>query len=254
MTVAEFILMGGLGVFVGILIGCVGIGGVLLVPGLTYLFGLPVHTAIAAAMFSYIFSGAAGAAIYARHGSIRWALAGWILLAAAPAAFAGSAIVSVTPGRWLELLIAMLIIFAGVNAIRKRSEPEKAGPALGAPALVVIGVVTGLGSSLTGTGGPLILVPLAIWLGFPTLTAVGLSQAVQLPIASLATAGNVIYGTVDWVASGVLAAALIVGAAAGAKLAHAAPRETLSLLLAWVLFGVGSFMTVRLGWSAFAGG
>lgn len=250
MTTVALILMAGLGIFVGLLIGSVGIGGVLLVPSLTYLFGLPVHTAIAAAMFSYIFSGAAGAVIYARHGSIRWPVAGWILLGAAPAAFLGSAIVSITPGLWLELLIALLIFFAGANTVRKGfQEADRPAPTLGAPALVLIGAITGLGSALTGTGGPLILVPLAIWLGFPALTAVGLSQAAQLPIASLATAGNVIYGTVDWVASGVLAAALIVGAAIGAKLVHSVPREFLRPLLAWVLISVGSFMAIRLAWS-----
>ena len=255
MTVAALVLMAVLGVFVGLLIGSVGIGGVLLVPGLAYLFGLPVHTAIAAAMFAYIFSGAAGAAIYARHGSIRWPLAGWILAGAAPAAFVGSAVVSVTPGRWLELLIALLVIFAGVNAVRKGfQEPDKADPALGAPVLVLIGAITGLGSALTGTGGPLVLIPMAVWLGFPALTAVGLSQAVQLPIAALATAGNLIYGALDWAVSIVLAAALSAGAAGGAKFAHVVPRELLRPLLAWVLIAVGLFLTSRLALRVIQGG
>jgi hypothetical protein len=254
-TAAALVLMAGLGIFVGLLIGSVGIGGVLLVPSLAYLFGLPVHTAIAAAMFAYIFSGAVGAAIYARHGSIRWPVAGWILTGAAPAAFAGSAIVSVTPGRWLELLIAMLVIFAGVDAVRKGfREPDRAEPALGAPSLVLIGAITGLGSALTGTGGPLVLIPMAVWLGFPALTAIGLSQAVQLPIAALATAGNVMYGAPDWTAGLVLAAALSVGAAGGARLAHLAPREFLRTLLAWVLIAVGLFLTVRLALRAIEGG
>ncbi|MEE8444175.1 MAG: sulfite exporter TauE/SafE family protein [Alphaproteobacteria bacterium] len=247
MTAAALVLMAVLGVFVGLLIGGVGIGGVLLVPGLAYLFGLPVHTAIAAAMFGYIFSGAAGAAIYARHGSIRWPVAGWILAGAAPAAFVGSAVVSVTPGRWLELLIALLVIFAGVNAVGKGFQ-EPAEPTLGAPVLVLIGAVTGLGSALTGTGGPLVLIPLAIGFGFPALTAVGLSQAVQLPIAALATAGNLTYGALDWTAGIVLAAALSVGAAGGAKFAHVVPREFLRPLLAWLLIAVGLFLTSRLAW------
>ena len=37
-------------IFVGLLIGCVGIGGVLLVPFLTYALGLSIHVSIAAAM------------------------------------------------------------------------------------------------------------------------------------------------------------------------------------------------------------
>src|SRR5262249_10347729 len=53
----------------GLLIGCVGIGGVLLVPVLT-LAGVDVHAAIAASMFSFIFSGLIGVWLYQRKGSI----------------------------------------------------------------------------------------------------------------------------------------------------------------------------------------
>ena len=38
---------------VGILIGAIGVGGVLLVPTLTYLLGLGIHVAIATAMCTY---------------------------------------------------------------------------------------------------------------------------------------------------------------------------------------------------------
>ena len=61
-----------LGLCVGALIGCVGIGGVLLVPGLVYLLAMDVQVAIATCMFSYLFSGAVGALEYGRRGSIRW--------------------------------------------------------------------------------------------------------------------------------------------------------------------------------------
>ena len=106
------------GVFVGALIGAVGIGGVLLVPFLTYVGDLDVHAAIAAAMCGYIFAGAAGAALYARAGSIRWAMVGWLVLGAMPAAFLGAVTVSAASTRALELAITGLLLFAGVNAFR----------------------------------------------------------------------------------------------------------------------------------------
>ncbi len=49
---------GGVAIIVGVLIGAIGIGGVLLVPMLTYALGFGIHVAIATAMFSYLFSGA----------------------------------------------------------------------------------------------------------------------------------------------------------------------------------------------------
>src|SRR5690606_17428119 len=60
------------GVAAGALIGCVGIGGVIIVPALVYLLDVPIHVAIAAAMFAFLLSGVVGTAVFARNRSIRW--------------------------------------------------------------------------------------------------------------------------------------------------------------------------------------
>lgn len=243
---STLVLLGGLSVIVGVLIGGIGIGGVLLVPILTYIFAIDVHMAIAAAMFSYLFSGLVGATIYARKRSINWKMALWLFAGAMPTAFMGAFVVSAVPARGLEFLIATLIVFAGANALLTPVEDTNGDHLLGPVPLLVIGAITGFGSAMTGTGGPLVLVPILIWLKVPTLTAVGLSQAVQLPIASLATIGNFIYGTVDMVIGGVIAAALMIGAATGAHLAHAVSQVTLRRIVAWVLVAVGIFIIGRI--------
>ena len=246
MSLSAFALLGGFSVFVGVLIGGVGIGGVLLVPMLTYVFKVDVHVAIAAAMFSYLFSGLVGATIYARKRSIQWTMAFWLFLGAMPAAFAGAMTSAMIPPRGLELLIAILIVLAGANALLTRSDDHR-GERMQKPlALGVIGAVTGFGSALTGTGGPLLLVPILVWLKVPALTAVGLSQAIQVPIASLATVGNFIYGSVNMVIGGVIAVALMIGAAIGARLAHAVSQATLRTVVAWVLVAVGLFIMGRI--------
>ena len=58
-------------VFVGALIGAIGIGGVLLVPLLTLALGIGVHVAIATASFTYLFTGLVGVVEYARRGTIQ---------------------------------------------------------------------------------------------------------------------------------------------------------------------------------------
>lgn len=247
-SILAILGLAAVGLGVGCLIGCVGIGGVLLVPTLTYLFGVSVHTAIPVAMVVYIASGAVGAVIYARQGSIQWRPALLIVAGATPAAFLGALAVSETPGIWLEVLIAVLIVFAGIHAMRGGKGQAKAnGPKLGTLALLGLGAVTGLGSAMTGTGGPLVLVPLTVWLGFPALTAVGFSQAVSMPVAISATVGNLLYGSIDWTLAAVLAPALIIGTGIGAKLAHAVPAEILRRILAWVLVAVGAFILSKLG-------
>ena len=239
-------LIGFLSIFVGILIGGIGIGGILLVPMLTFVFGMGVHEAIGSAMFSYIFSGFVGALLYARESSIRWSMAFWLFVGAIPAAFAGAFLSSVTPSWGLELFIAFLIILAGTNAVIRKDDYQTQEYLLTKTHLVGIGIITGVGSAMSGTGGPLVLVPILVWLKVPVLTAVGLSQAVQLPIASLATAGNFLYGSVNIFVSVTLALSLMIGATIGARIAHAISRAVLKNIVAWVLVIVGFFMFFRL--------
>lgn len=242
-------LLGVVGLVVGVLIGCIGIGGVLLVPSLSYIGGMQVHVAIATCMFSYLFSGAVGAVEFARRGSIRWSMTGWLCAGAMPGAFLGAATVSVVPGSYLELLIAALILFSGANALIR--SPERAGAREpGGVQLAVLGAITGFGSAMSGTGGPLLLVPILVWLEVPVLTAVGLSQVIQLPIAALATWGNLVYGNVDIGVGLAIAVLLMVGVMAGARLAHWVPAHMLRRIVAVVLLAVGAFIVVRLGMAA----
>ena len=249
MTGLEIFTISAFAFGIGILIGCVGIGGVLLVPMLAYIFNVPVHESVAAAMLAYIFSGIVGTIIYARHGSIRWKMAILIIAGAGPSAFIGAALLSKTPSIWVEVFIASLILVAGANALIKNKEQSKDfEPKIKPAGLIGMGAITGLGSAITGTGGPLLLVPMAVWLRYPTLTAIGLSQAVQFPIAALATMGNVLYGNINWLLGSVLASALILGAAIGARLAHAVPRDGLRSFLSWVLVMTGLLIFGQLGY------
>ena len=80
MTMGMLFFAGGVAVVVGVLIGAIGIGGVLLVPMLTYVLGISIHVAIATAMFSYLFTGIVGAFEYARRGSVNWSKGVWLCL------------------------------------------------------------------------------------------------------------------------------------------------------------------------------
>lgn len=246
MTAMFFTLLCGLGVIIGALIGSVGIGGVLLVPALVYLGGIEVHAAVAIGMWAFLFSGAVATLLYARRGSIDWRAAIWLCAGAVPAAFAGALAMSVMPGRLLELLIALLVAFAGANALLRRRR-ESSGDAMPSPAvLVAIGALTGFGSALSGTGGALILLPILVWLGVSGLAAVGLVQVIQIPIAGFATIGNLASGYFDPAIGSVVAATLVVGVVVGARAAHAISARALERGLAVVLVATGAFLALRL--------
>jgi uncharacterized protein len=241
-AVLDLLWIGLLGLISGLMIGCIGIGGVILVPALFFFADVPIRIGIPAAMAAYILSGIVATAVYAHHKSIRWGMASWLCAGAAPAAFAGAWIVSVVDSRILEACIALLTFLSGLNSLSRQHEADALGTVISNKALLSLGGATGFLSSLTGTGGPLVLVPVLIILRLPVLTAVGLSQAIQLPVAVAATAGNVIYGWVDPVLAGVLAAALTVGSWGGARLAHLLPRPLLRRIVSVVLVVIGTLM------------
>jgi uncharacterized membrane protein YfcA len=246
MTALAALSLGMLGLFAGLLIGAVGIGGVILVPALVYFGGIPIHAAIAAAMVSYLLTGLIGTLVYAGKNSIRWSMAAWLCAGAMPAALAGALAAGHASSVLLEVLIGLLTAASGIHALSASPADDDArSTAVSGPALGLIGAVTGFGSALSGTGGPLILVPILMWLELPVLTAIALSQAIQLPIALLATAGNFLSGNLDPTLGALLAAGLAVGTFVGARIAHAVPRAALRRAVAIVLVVVGAAIAIK---------
>jgi uncharacterized protein len=243
MTPTELLGIAVLGTTSGLMIGCIGIGGVILVPALVFLGGISIKIGIPAAMFAFILSGLVASFVFARNKSIRWGMAAWLCAGATPTAFAGAWAVSVVNPRVLEAGLGLLTFLSGINALRTRHSINELGchPETNTM-LLGIGAVTGFLSSVSGTGGPVVLVPILIAMKLPVLTAVGLSQTIQLPVAIAATFGNVIYGELDYALGGILAATLTVGSWFGAKLAHTLPLAALRQIVSVALVGIGLFI------------
>jgi len=243
----PFVLYALLGAGAGVLIGCVGIGGVILVPILVYVAAVPLPTAIAAAMCAFLVSGIVGVYVFAKAGTVDWRTTAWLCLGAAPAAFAGARLVSVVPEAMIELAIGVLTAATGIHALA-RFVPiaGKRAPVLPAPMLATTGAATGLASAITGTGGPLVLVPMLVWLEVPLLNAIASAQAIQLPIAAAATGANIAGGTLDLMLGLALGCGIALGTAVGAKAAHALPTLRLRKIVAVLLVAVGGGILLRL--------
>ncbi len=245
----ELSLIAILGLISGLMIGCIGIGGVILVPSLVFLADVPIHVSIPAAMMAYILSGLVATAVFAQNKSIEWPMALWLCAGAMPTAFLGAWTVNVLNPRILEVCIGLLTLLSGLNALTTQIGAGSPGHAkVSKKTLGGVGAVVGFLSSLSGTGGPLVLVPILITMSVPVLTAVGLSQAIQLPIAIAATFGNVLYGVLNLELGGVLAVALTFGSWGGARLAHVVPRTTLRRIVSIVLVAVGLFILGNILW------
>ena len=233
------------GLVIGIAVGCVGIGGVLMIPVLTLALGIDVKHAIAAALLSYLPSGVVAVTLYARRGSVPWREAWLLCLAALPAAYLGARAASVAPAALLEAVIGVLLLAGGVYALRGArrvaAEPRALAPSL----LLGLGGVTGFLSALTGAGGAFVLLPILLLLDVPVLSAIGLGQAIAIPIAGLASVANLADGLVDPVLAAVLAVTLVTGIAIGTPIAHALPQLKLRRLLGGVVVASGAAMLLR---------
>jgi uncharacterized membrane protein YfcA len=79
----------------------------------------------------------------------------------------------------------------------------------------------------------------------PVLAAIGLGQAIALPIAGLASLANIVAGIMDIGLAAGLAAALTLGIAIGTPIAHALPQLLLRRLLGSVVVLAGLAMILR---------
>jgi uncharacterized membrane protein YfcA len=104
-----------LGVAVGVLSGVLGIGGgVVLVPGLVYLFGFPQAEAQGTSLAVLCLPVAAFAAVvYYQHGFVHPKVVGVIVVGFAAGAYLGARLVPVVPAGVLRLAFGTLLLYVG---------------------------------------------------------------------------------------------------------------------------------------------
>ncbi|HEY2616429.1 MAG TPA: sulfite exporter TauE/SafE family protein [Acetobacteraceae bacterium] len=245
MTVGLIVAIAFTGVVIGIAIGAVGIGGVLLVPFLTLTLGIDVKHAIAAALLSYLPGCVVAVTLYARRGSIPWREAGLLCIAALPTAWLGARAAQHAPAELLEAGIGLLLLAGGVYALMPPRDARIGQRRLPPAALVGLGGSTGFVSALTGAGGAFVLLPALLLLDTPVLAAIGMGQAIALPIAGLASLANIAAGMMDIRLAMGLAATLTLGIAIGTPIAHALPQLLLRRLLGSAVVLAGLAMLLR---------
>lgn len=224
---------------IGALIGSIGIGGVLLTPWLTQVIGLPVRDAIVISSVAFMFTGLAALAILLRStpaGAVRWPL----VTAVMPGAWVGAWTLSIIPGGAALWLLAVLTTGIGTKSVMRPAAASAgaAPPAASRPG-VLTGATTGFASALTGTGGPMVMVPLLLWMGTPMRPAILMGQAVQLPVALSASAGNLYFGDVDILSGSAIGLMLVPGALLGHRLGRLLPLPVLTRLVGVALIAAG---------------
>lgn len=129
----TFLFITLVGLLAGILIGTIGIGGVILVPLLSFVLGFDLHFAMAASSLSFLFPGIVGTLTYARKKSIVWNKVLWLSVGIIPAALIGALVNTNLTSDVLVLIMAGLITFSGINVFISRQKKSGVIPDFGIP-------------------------------------------------------------------------------------------------------------------------
>jgi uncharacterized membrane protein YfcA len=234
---------------VGVLIGAVGVGGILLIPALNLLAALSIKASMQTALFTFIFTGVVGTFFFQRRGSVDWSVTVPLCAGGALFGFVGAWAHARVDAKWLSLILAMLIMGAGVYTLlgraTQRSAPFANRPRRRDALLFCIGAATGFGSGLTGVGGPALSVPMMVLAGFPALVAIGASQVIQVLAAISGSATHLLNGSIDLILAGELALFEVAGVWMGVHLAHGVDARLLSRMVGVLCILVGGAMMLR---------
>jgi len=235
-------------VLVGLLIGTVGVGGVLMVSFLALFGGLSIHQAAATSLFSFLFTGLLGTWLYQRRGSIAWRVALPVCAGALVFGYVGAAVAARIDARPLALIIALVIVAAGVYIFvpQRIAARHRDGRGWREQLLLAsVGAASGFGSGLSGAGGPVFSVPFMVILRYVPLTAVATSQVLQIVAATSGSLSNLRHGFIDWRVATLVTVFELAGLVIGVKLAHVASALALRRLAGALCVVTGALLLAR---------
>jgi uncharacterized protein len=231
-----------------LLIGTVGVGGVLMVSYLALFAGLTIHQAAATSLFTFLFTGILGTWLYQRRGSIDWRISLPVCAAALVCGFLGAAVAAVVDPRPLAIIIALVIVLAGLYIFlpQRASSQPRDGRGTGETWLLAsVGAASGFGSGFSGAGGPLFSVPMMVILRYVPLTAVATSQVLQIVAATSGSLENYRNGFIDFEVALLVAVFELLGVIAGVRLAHVASAFVLRRLAGALCVITGGLLLAR---------
>ncbi|HEY3315787.1 MAG TPA: sulfite exporter TauE/SafE family protein [Bacillota bacterium] len=257
MSLGTFLGISALGIVAGTMGAMVGLGGgILVVPLLTLVFGVPIHNSIGASIVAVIATSSAAASTYVRDRLTNVRLGMTMETLTTAGAVTGGLVAGMVGKEILSGIFGTVMVLVAATMFRRKSEgriaPRESGDRLGGhyydpyakkdvsyrvrnlPIGLATSFLAGNLSGLLGVGGGVIKVPaMTLGMGVPVKAATATSNFM---IGVTAVASAFIYfsrGMIDPVITAPAAIGVFLGARFGA---HIAPRiRTRSLLNIFVL-------------------
>lgn len=168
---------------VGALVGLCGVAGFLLPLIYTGPLGMDVAESLALSFAAFILSGALGSANYKKAGCLDIPFGIRLSAGSLTGALLGVKLNLVIPESAVKTLLYLVVLLSGISILlRKESAKTNTKKEPGGyqishhlPATLALGFVTGMICSMSGAGGPVLVMPLLVVLGIEIRTAVGVA-------------------------------------------------------------------------------
>jgi len=249
-----------LGAISGFFAGLLGIGGgVILVPGLLWIFsasGLMVEPsmqlAVGTSLATIFVTALSSYWGHRRHGAVH----GRVWLRMAPGLVAGGLAGAVIAGQMASetlVVVFALFMFSVALLLLRDVKPRRARPLPGGAGLFMAGVIIASVSALLGIGGGTLTTPYLLWHRFDLRQAIATSAACGVPVTGAGAVGYLLAdwhssmsaampwqtGYVYWPAVISLSVSAMLTAPWGAGLTHSLPVGTMRKIFALLLVVVG---------------
>ncbi len=259
----EWLIYLATGAFAGVLAGLLGVGGgLIIVPVLALSFAAQgvaneviMHLAVGTSLATIIFTSLSSVYAHHRRGAVAWSALGSLAPGILVGALCGALVARWLPTLSLRYLFGIFeLVVALQMALSLKPAPHRGLP--GRWGMSGAGAVIGSLSALVGVGGGTLTVPFLLWCNVTMQRAIATSAACGLPIAVAGTAGFMISGWNNeqlpawssgylyWPALLGVAAASVLLAPLGARLAHSLPTAVLKQLFALLLLGLALRMLI----------
>lgn len=181
---------------VGLLIGWCGVAGFLLPILFVNLCGLTVTESLFVSFSCFALSGIIGSVNYRRRGELPLKPALMLAAGSLAGSLLGAALGNTIPPETIKTVLYLVVLLSGLSIGIKELRPASKGggtapfpkPAL----LLLLGLTTAMICSLSGAGGPVLVMPLLVALGIPAKAAVGIAllDSVFIALPALCVYGS----------------------------------------------------------------
>lgn len=245
----TFLLLMLAGAGAGLLGAMLGVGGgIVLVPALVLVFGVPMAEAVPASLLCVVATSCGAAASYVEHKLADVRLAISLELATVSGAIAGGFLAAKVAPAWLALTFGAFVLAISTQLLRAGPAPVLAAAGGAAiPVNLPVGMsgsfVAGGLSSLLGVGGGPLKVPLMMFgMRMPFKVAAATSNLMIGVTAAASVIGHALGGHLRLGLVAPLVVGVLLGAAVGSRTAPHLPTQLLKRIFAGLLVLVGGEM------------